>query len=165
MATTGDPAPIPGALAAHQPTQLTEADAGELLTLQRAAYVSEAQLNGDPFLPALTQSLDEFRTDLRKPALGTRIEGRLVASVRWTVEDDCAHIGRLVVAPDMQGLGVGTQLLRTAEKASGATRFELFTGARSEANLRLYEREGYREKRRETLQPGVEIVLLTTRAQ
>ena len=32
------------------------ADAGEVLTLQRAAYVSEAQLHGDPFLPPLVES-------------------------------------------------------------------------------------------------------------
>ncbi|HUG86944.1 MAG TPA: hypothetical protein VMM13_20410 [Euzebya sp.] len=32
-------------------------DAREMLTLQRAAYVTEAQLYDDPNLPALTQTL------------------------------------------------------------------------------------------------------------
>lgn len=41
------------------------ADAGELLTLQRAAYVTEALLYGDPELPALTQSLAELVDELR----------------------------------------------------------------------------------------------------
>ena len=31
------------------------ADAGELMTLQRAAYVTEAQLHDQPFLPPLTE--------------------------------------------------------------------------------------------------------------
>ena len=35
-------------------TQLSPADAGELLTLQRAAYATEAQIYGDPFLPTPT---------------------------------------------------------------------------------------------------------------
>ena len=34
-----------------------ETDAGELLTLQRAAYVTTAQLYRDPFLPPLLETL------------------------------------------------------------------------------------------------------------
>ncbi|MFD5865293.1 GNAT family N-acetyltransferase [Agromyces sp. NPDC127015] len=143
-----------------EPHPLTEAHAGELLTLQRAAYVSEAQLYLDAFLPALTQTLDEVRRELRHPALGVTLDRRLVAAVRWTVEGPTAHIGRLVVAPDQQGRGLGTTLLRAAEAASGAESFELFTGHLSAANIRLYEREGYREFRRQALRPGVELVHL-----
>ena len=43
---------------------LPSSAAGELLTLQRAAYATEAQLYGDPNLPALVQSLDELRDEL-----------------------------------------------------------------------------------------------------
>ena len=39
----------------------TAEDAGELLTLQRAAYVTEAQVYDDLRLPALVQTLDELR--------------------------------------------------------------------------------------------------------
>jgi len=144
-----------------RPEPLTPDDAGELLTLQRAAYVSEAQLYGDPFLPALTQTLPDLRAELAHPALGIRTDGRLVGSVRWRVVGTTAHIGRLVVAPDRQGRGLGTTLLRAAESASGAAHFELFTGHRSEANIRLYLREGYAVSRRETLRPGVDLVYLT----
>lgn len=41
-----------------------DGDAGELLTLQRAAFVTEAQVYGDPRLPALTETLDELRAAL-----------------------------------------------------------------------------------------------------
>ncbi|WP_307218147.1 N-acetyltransferase [Microbacterium sp. SORGH_AS_0888] len=71
-----------------------------------------------------------------------------------------AHIGRLVVAPDLQGRGIGTTLLREAERTSGAQHFELFTGHLSQANIRLYEREGYSRARQVTLHPGVELVYL-----
>lgn len=147
-------------LAAGDPERLAPTDAGEILTLQRAAYVSEAQLYGDVFLPALTQTLQELREELQHPALGVRVAGRLIGAVRWTVDAGVAHIGRLTVAPDMQGRGVGSALLRTAEVASGAARFELFTGHLSDANIRLYEREGYVQTRRERLQPGVELVYM-----
>lgn len=139
---------------------LTAADAGEVLTLQRAAYVSEAQLYSDPFLPALTQSLGELEEELANPALGLRVRGRLVGAVRWRVEADIAHIGRLTVAPDVQGQGVGTKLLRAAERLSECAHFELFTGHLSSANIRLYEREGYLISRTEELRPGVNLVYM-----
>ena len=139
---------------------LTPADAGEVLTLQRAAFVTEAQLYDDPNHPALTQPLDELRAELEGPGLGIREGGRLVAAVRWTSDGEVAHIRRLTVAPDQQGRGLGTRLLREAEAASGASVFELFTGHLSVANIRLYEREGYAEFRRQELQPGLELVFL-----
>lgn len=148
-----------------QPEPLSPTDAGELLTLQRAAYASEAQLYRDPFLPALTQTLGELEAELRAGnGLGIREEGRLVAAVRWRLHDGMAHIGRLVVAPDRQGGGLGTALLRAAQRTSGAQRFELFTGHLSLANIRLYVREGYVETRRERLSDGVELVYLTREA-
>ena len=40
--------------------------AGELLTVRRAAFVTEAQVYGDPNIPALTQTLPELRADLAR---------------------------------------------------------------------------------------------------
>lgn len=138
----------------HSTRPLTPRDAGQLLTLQRAAYASEAQIYRAPFLPALTQTLDELCDELAGPALGVHAEGRLIGAVRWTVDVDTVRFGRLIVAPDMQGKGICTALLRSAEEASGASRFELFTGHLSEANIRLYVREGYIRTRQVALQPG-----------
>jgi tRNA (guanine37-N1)-methyltransferase len=51
-----------------------------------------------------------------------------------------------MVAPDLQGRGIGRALLDFAEQAAapGTTRYRLNTGVRSEANLRRYRRAGYR---------------------
>lgn len=139
---------------------LTAADAGEVLTLQRAAFVAEAQLYDDPFLPPLTETLEELRADLAGPALGLRDGTRLIGTVRWRLEGAVARIGRLAIAPDRQGEGWGAVLLRAAERASGASSFELFTGHLSEGNLRLYERQGYVEVRRQRISDAVELVHL-----
>lgn len=141
---------------------LAPGDLGEVLTLQRAAYATEAQLYNDPFLPALVQTPEELADELEHgQGLVARVGSRIVGAVRWSIHDDTAHIGRITIAPDFQGRGIGTQLLRAAESAAGTPVAELFTGHLSVANIRLYEREGYRESRRETLRPGVELVYLS----
>jgi ribosomal protein S18 acetylase RimI-like enzyme len=122
------------------------ADAGELLTVQRAAYLSEAQLHGDLYLPPLTETVDEIRTAMARERVLTAREGtRMIGSVRLRMDGDTGHVGRLAVAPDLQGRGIGSRLVRAAEEtAPGAARFELFTGPRSLQNIALYERLGYR---------------------
>jgi hypothetical protein len=40
-------------------------DLGEVLTVQRAAYVTEAQLYGDPHLPPLAQTLEKLREEVQ----------------------------------------------------------------------------------------------------
>lgn len=133
--------------------RLGPADASEILTLLRAAYITGARAHRDPWLPPLTQTLDDLRAELARPAVhawGLRERGRLVAAVRVEVDGDVARIGRLVVAPDRQGRGHGTRLLLAAERelAGPASTIELFTGQHSDANLRLYHRIGYRETHR-----------------
>jgi len=128
------------------------ADAGEILTLQRAAYVTEAQLHGDPFLPPLVESIGQVRTMIAdsivlKATLGTRLAG----SVRARINDRTCLVGRLAVAPDLQGRGIGRALMEAleAEVTGRADACVLFTGHLSEANLRLYRRLGYGETHRE----------------
>jgi ribosomal protein S18 acetylase RimI-like enzyme len=138
-------------------------DAGELLTLQRAAYATEGLLYGDPSLPALTQSLESLRQELAvSSALKAVIGHRIVGAVRSQVSGETVHIGRLTVAPDLQGHGIGSHLLDAVETAQPEpVRFAtLFTGHLSIANIRLYERRGYVETRREPLHEGVELVHL-----
>lgn len=135
------------------PLRLGVADAGEVLTLQRAAYVTEARAHDDWNLPPLLETLEETRaalTGLSGLSWGVREAGRLVASVRLTVSGEVATIGRLVVAPDRQGAGLGGGLLRFAESAAppSVTVFRLFTGSKSAGPLRLYAKHGYRETHR-----------------
>jgi hypothetical protein len=42
-------------------------DAGEILTVQRAAYLTEAQRYRNPYLPPLTETLDQVREVLAGP--------------------------------------------------------------------------------------------------
>lgn len=140
-------------------------DAGEIFTLQRAAYVSEALLYGDVRIPPLTQTLAELDAELASPstvALRALLGPRMVGTVRARAEAGAWHIGRLAVAPDLHGRGIGTRLLAAIEAAAppDVERFALFTGSRSERNLRLYRRLGYLETRRERPDTTLELVHL-----
>ena len=125
----------------------TLGDAAELLTLQRACWVQEAQANDTLDIPALHESLADVEVDLgRWDTWVARSAGRLVGSARGRLDGDVWHIGRLMVAPDLQGRGIGRQLLAHIESVApaAAASYSLFTGSRSEANLRRYKRAGYR---------------------
>jgi GNAT superfamily N-acetyltransferase len=136
-----------------EPTRLGLPDAGELLTLQRAAYVPEARAHHTLDLPPLLETFDEVHAVLRDPAClawGFRVDGRLVAAVRIRVAGAVGEVGRLVVAPDQQSQGLGSALLIAAEERlpRGVTLLRLFTGEHSAGPLRMYPRLGYHETHR-----------------
>lgn len=137
-------------------------DAGEILTLQRAAYVSEAQLYGDPYIPPLVESVQQVRKAIETGLVLKAVEaGRIVGAVRGALSGTTCLVGRLVVAPDRQGEGLGTALLRALhDQVPEATAFDLYTGHLSEGNLRLYRRLGYRETRRERMDDHLTLVHL-----
>ena len=139
-------------------------DAGEVLTLQRAAFVQEALIYGTPSLPPLTQTLDELVHELRDNLGCVAHDGpRLVGAIRARLDGPLLLVGRIAIAPDQQGGGIGSRLLAAVEdrgRAAGATEAELFTGSLSIANLRLYERLGYIETQRVAGDDGIEQVFL-----
>lgn len=123
------------------------ADAPELLVLQRACWMQEALANDHLGIPALHEDLDDVRAWLGvwNTSL-VRVAGRLVGAVRARLVEDAWDIGRIMVAPDLQGRGLGRALLEHAERQAPPTarRLVLFTGARSERNIRMYRKAGYR---------------------
>jgi ribosomal protein S18 acetylase RimI-like enzyme len=128
--------------------RITTEHAGELLTIRRAAFVSEAQLYNDPHIPALTQTLEELAADIEREdvvTLGAWLGPRLVGSIRVGIEDDKATIGRLAVVPDLQARGIGTQLLFAVLGYLPESTKEVwvFTGQNSKHNIALYNKAGF----------------------
>jgi tRNA (guanine37-N1)-methyltransferase len=139
-------------------------DAGELLTLQRACWLQEQWDNPGVDIPALGESLADLEAWLgRDTVLVARAAGRMVGAVRGSRHDDTWEIGRLMVAPDLQGQGLGRRLLEAMEAAApaGVTTYALFTGAGSARNQRMYKKAGYRLHGLEADVPGA--VRLTRR--
>ena len=100
------------------------ADAGELLTLQRACWLQEAAANDSVSgIPALQETpadvegwIEEWDTWVLRSA------GRLIGAARGRLEGDAWDIGRIMVAPDKQGQGLGRVLLEHIQEVAHAGR-------------------------------------------
>lgn len=129
--------------------ELSAADAGELLTLQLAAWVREGRENDTLSIPPLLEGLRDVLTQLADPGLtvyGLREAGRLLATVRTSpIDAETVLLGRLGVVPDLVGTGLGSAMLRYAESRLPAAvlTVELITGLHSERNQRFYAQHGY----------------------
>jgi tRNA (guanine37-N1)-methyltransferase len=128
----------------------TRADAGELFTLTRACWLQELWANPGSVIPALEESLDDAVRGITEWATFVAVApgGRIVGSTRGRVTGDGTvwDVGRVMTAPDLQGRGLGRHLLRLIEDAAPdeVTSYELYTGALSAANIRMYKKAGYR---------------------
>jgi tRNA (guanine37-N1)-methyltransferase len=146
-------------------------DAGEILTLQRACWVQEALDNDMLDIPALHESLEDVEASLDDWAYYVvRVGGRLVGAVRGRLDDhgDTAvwDIGRVMVAPDLQGRGLGRVLLEHIQSVAPAeaSSYVLFTGARSTDNQRMYKKAGFSLRKDLPAPPGAVIMTKAIRA-
>lgn len=140
-------------------------DAAEVLRLTEAAYAPYTAEFGYPPLPVTED-------------YGPRIERGEV----WLLEEAGVQLGLLVieaaeghglifsvaVAPGAQGRGYGVRLLRFAEERTrlmGWTEVRLYTNARMERNIALYQAQGYAEtgRRPNPKRPGWTIVDMAKR--
>ncbi len=128
-------------------------DLDEILRLQYLAYQSEAALFGTDDIPPLKQTLDEVIAEYEKGIILKLVtdDNVIIGSVRAREENKTVYIGKLMVHPEHRHKGYGTRLLTEIEKCFTCERYELFTSTRSVDNIRLYEKNGYKEYKREAL--------------
>jgi GNAT superfamily N-acetyltransferase len=141
----------------------TPNDLPEILQLQYLAYQSEAKLVHNDSIQPLTQTLAELENEYRQGVILKAVDdetGAIIGSVRGRVENGTLYIGKLMVHPERQGNGIGTQLLKVIEERCPQQRYELFTSSQSIRNIRLYERAGYRRWKELETAPGLKMVYL-----
>lgn len=138
--------------------------AGEVLTIQRAAYLVEARRYAAWDLPPLVETLQEIEDHIASglPALGAWDGHRLVGSVRGKVDGDRMEVARLAVAPDQRKKGIGRRLLEaiTHEAPQDTRVVWLFTGVDSAGNVALYESAGFVRTHEKPDGLGIRLVFL-----
>ena len=141
---------------------MTTITRAERCDLQHLAYRSEAELLNDFRIPPLLQTLQELRAEFETGVVLKATDGcgRIVGSVRAHTDGCTLFIGKLIVHPQRQGNGIGTEMLESIEKEYPPMRCELFTSHSSVRNLALYRRLGYRPFREREVYPGMRLVYL-----
>lgn len=121
-------------------------DLEEILTLQKLAYRSEAELVNDFSIQPLTQTLESLEDEFGRMIILKAVdEGKIIGSVRAFEENGICYIGKLIVHPTRQNKGIGKMLMKHIEGCfPSCRRFSLFTGKKSLKNLSFYSRLGYR---------------------
>ncbi len=147
-------------------SQAAIGDAEAIFELQQRAYQTEAAIYDDFSIPPLVETLDELQDQFRGKLFLKAVEdGRIVGSVRAYQKNETCFIERLIVYPEYRQRGIGSALLRQIEAMyPNAARFELFTGDKSEDNIRLYLRHGYRPFRQTPVSDKLTMVFLEKNA-
>jgi len=124
--------------------QASVKDANEILNLQKSAFQIEAEIYNNYDISPLKETIEEISRCFKTHVfLKAEDSGKIVGAVRAFEKDETCYIGRLAVSKEMQNRGIGTLLMKEIEKYFKPKRFELFTGAKSEKNIRLYKKLGY----------------------
>lgn len=137
-------------------------DLQSILDLQYIAFQSEARLLNNYNIPPLKQKISDITADFQRGIILKAVDekGRIVGSVRGYPENDTVYIGKLIVAPEMQGRGIGTKLLMEIENVYPDKRYEIFTSSESDKNIRLYEKLGYKPLKSEHISEQIKMVFL-----
>lgn len=121
-------------------------DLQKILELQYLAYQSEARLFDDHDIPPLKQTLTDVENEFQKGIILKALDEdkTIIGSVRAFCDNGTVYIGKLMVHPSKQGQGIGTKRLLEMEKQYPNKRYELFTSTKSEKNIALYQKFGYK---------------------
>jgi len=137
-------------------------DLETILQLQKDCYMTEAEIYNDYNIPPLQQDLKSIENEFENATiLKAVVNGEIVGSIRGFVDNETAYIGKLIVKNSFQNKGIGQLLLDSLESIfKDCNRYELFTGDRSQKNLYLYNKLGYKEFKRQQITNNLTMVYL-----
>ncbi len=142
----------------------SEQDLNQILELQRKAFRGQALIYNDFTLPSLTQTIDDLKKEFKdKTFYKVEENGKIIASVRCFINNQTLYIEKLIVDPDFQNKGIGTTIMNEIEdrySSAAIKRYELSTGHKSDRNLHLYKKLGYKEMRRVPLNDNCNLIVL-----
>jgi len=137
-------------------------DLPRILELQKIAYISETEIHNDYKIQPLTQTIEELEKEYENCLILKLAEDNdeIAGSIRAYEKNNRVYIGKLIVHPNFQNKGYGAKLLNEIEKYFECKTFELFTSTKSEKNLYLYKKNGYKEIKQEKGTGNIMLVFL-----
>lgn len=141
----------------------TEQDLDQILQLQKKAFYGQALIYNDFNLPPLIQTIEDLKEEFRlKTIYKVEQDGKIIASIRCYIEDGILYLEKLIVDPDFQNRGIGTKIMTEIETkySSSVNLYALFTGHKSEKNLHIYHKLGYKEVRQKTIKDDLKLIYL-----
>lgn len=122
-------------------------DLEAILALQKESFARVAKQMNKFDIPPLLQTLKDIVNEYQQCIILKYVsdKGQIIGSVRgYADENNTCHIGKLVVHPDFQNMGIGKKLMYEIEKFfPNSHKFSLFTGEDTPNTLHLYEKIGY----------------------
>ena len=116
------------------------------ITLEAFAKYKELAATDYP-LAALSETDEDILNDIENNlVLVAYINGRVVGSVRVSVDGDTAYLSRFGVSPDFQNLGIGKALMNLVDinmKVQGVKQIQLHTGAKIKSLIIFYYGRGF----------------------
>lgn len=134
----------------------TIADIPKILELQKKAFLTEAAIINDYTISPLFQTEEEVESEFAEKTVfkAENENGEIVGSARIYEKENRIHITKLIIHPDYQNSGFGSKFLRSVEEHFPNKSFEIFTSERSPRNLHFYQKNGYKEFKREKASEG-----------
>lgn len=124
----------------------SESDLEAILDLQKEAFYDVAKAENNFNIMPMVQTLDEMTEEFKEKTFMKYVaDDSIVGSVRAFIDSEgSCHIGRLIVKPEYQKKGIGTELMGVVEKyCSAAKKFTIFTSKSSVSTIRLYTKLGF----------------------
>lgn len=144
-------------------SQAEKEDLATILILQKECYVSEAELYNDFNIQPLTQTIESITNEFQNGTLFLKgiIDNKIIASVRGFTKDNITYIGKLVVDKNFQNKKIAQTLMNAIEqRLNDCSSYELFTGHKSEKNIYLYKKLGYKEYKRKSINENLILIFM-----
>ncbi len=126
----------------------SEADVKQIKEITLEAFNKYRELAATDYpLAALHETDEDILNDIKNNiVLVAYINGKVVGSVRVSVDGENAYLSRFGVSPDFQNLGIGQALMNLVDinmKVHGVKQLQLHTASKIKGLVRFYYGRGF----------------------
>ena len=127
--------------------QATVDDAPAFHAILQASFEEYRRITGVNDLDALKETVDDIRKQIeQKTVYIAAIDGKIVGTLRLSINNDEACLSRFAVDPDNRNIGIGKTLMTVADrylKDQGVKKVTLYTSSQHIALMRFYYGRGF----------------------